>query len=123
MLCRSLDDQQAGSFLKHRISMVLQIGNAACVLETVSDRDAFEKTKMFVPVDRDGGWYELFAGCFLLLMYLDIGWYGVHYFRCKPRECVFSPQHDDTHHGETLDRWRRSMISDRGEKKQQKLSH
>ena len=42
MLGRSHDDQRAGSFLKQRISMVLQIGNAACVLGTVSDRDAFE---------------------------------------------------------------------------------
>ena len=42
-LCRSHDDQRAGSFLKQRISMALQIGNAACVLETVSDRDAFEE--------------------------------------------------------------------------------
>ena len=43
MLCRSHDDQQAGSFLKQRISMALQIGNAACVVGTVSDRDAFEE--------------------------------------------------------------------------------
>ena len=43
MLCRSHDDQRAGSFLKQRISVALQIGNAACVLGTVSDRDAFEE--------------------------------------------------------------------------------
>ena len=43
MLCRSHDDQRAGSFLKQRISMALQVGNAACVLGTVSDRDAFEE--------------------------------------------------------------------------------
>ena len=43
MLCRSHDDQGAGSFLKQRISMALQIGNAACVLGTVSGRDAFEE--------------------------------------------------------------------------------
>ena len=43
MLCRSHDDQRAGSFLKKRISMTLQIGNAACVLGTVSDSDAFEE--------------------------------------------------------------------------------
>ena len=43
MLCRSHDDQRAGSFLKQRISMALEIGNAAAVLETVSDRDAFEE--------------------------------------------------------------------------------
>ena len=55
MLCRSHDDQRAGSFLKQRISMTLQIGNAACVLRTVSDRDAFEeiyyiKPKFFRPL-------------------------------------------------------------------------
>ena len=43
LLCRSHDDQRAGSFLKQRISMALQIGNAACVLGTGGDRDAFEK--------------------------------------------------------------------------------
>ena len=32
MLCRSHDDQRAGSFLKQRSSMALQIGNAACIL-------------------------------------------------------------------------------------------
>ena len=42
-LCRSHDDHRAGSFLKQRISMALQIGNAACVLGTVSDREALEK--------------------------------------------------------------------------------
>ena len=43
MLCRSHDDQRSGSFLKQRISMALQMGNAACVLGTMSDRDAFEE--------------------------------------------------------------------------------
>ena len=43
MHCRSHDNQQAGSFLKQRISMALQIGNADCVLGTVSDRNAFEE--------------------------------------------------------------------------------
>ena len=43
MLCRPHDDQLTGSFLKQRISMALQIGNAACVLGTVSDRDALEE--------------------------------------------------------------------------------
>ena len=43
MLCRSHDDQRAGSFLKQRISMALQIGNTVCVLGTVSDKDAFEE--------------------------------------------------------------------------------
>ena len=74
MLCRSHDDQRAGSFLKPRIPMALQIGNAACVLGTVSDRDAFEEIyyikpiflkklilqflKKILPVDWDSGWYE-----------------------------------------------------------------
>ena len=43
LLCRSHDDQRTGCFLKQRISMALQISNAACVLGTVSDRDAFEE--------------------------------------------------------------------------------
>ena len=43
MLCCSNDDQRVGSFLKQRIPMALQIGNAACALGTVSDRDAFEE--------------------------------------------------------------------------------
>ena len=43
MLCCSHDDQRTGSFLKQRISMAPQIGNAACVLGIVSDRDAFEE--------------------------------------------------------------------------------
>ena len=41
--CRSHDDQRVGSFLKQRILMALQIDNAACVLGTVSDGDAFEE--------------------------------------------------------------------------------
>ena len=43
LLCRSHNDQRVSSFLKQRISMALQIGNAACVLGTVSNRDAFEE--------------------------------------------------------------------------------
>ena len=43
VLCCSHDDQRAGSFLKQRMSMALKIGNAACVLGTVSDRDAVEE--------------------------------------------------------------------------------
>ena len=43
MRCRSHNDQRAGSCLKQQISMVLQSGNPACDLGTVSDRDAFEK--------------------------------------------------------------------------------
>ena len=44
MFFRSHDDQRAGSFSKQGISMTLQIGNAACVVGTVSDRDASEET-------------------------------------------------------------------------------
>ena len=43
MLCRSHDDQQSGSFLKQRIPVALHVGNATCVLGTVSDRVAFEE--------------------------------------------------------------------------------
>ena len=43
MLCRSHDDQRAGSFLKQRISKALQICNAACNLGTVSDRDGYDE--------------------------------------------------------------------------------
>ena len=43
MLCRSHDDRRVGSFLKQRISIALQIGNAACVLGTVNVRDVFEE--------------------------------------------------------------------------------
>ena len=42
MLCHSHDDQRACSFLKQRISMAPQIGNAACVVGTARDRDAVE---------------------------------------------------------------------------------
>ena len=49
MLCRSHDDQRDGSFLKQRISMALQIGNAACVLLAVSERDAFEEIYYIEP--------------------------------------------------------------------------
>ena len=43
MPCRPQDDQRAGNFFKQRLSMAFQIGNAACVLGTLSDRDAFEE--------------------------------------------------------------------------------
>ena len=44
LLCCSHEDQDelAGSFLKQRISMAVQIGNAGRVLGTVIDREAFE---------------------------------------------------------------------------------
>ena len=43
ILRHSHDDQRACSLLKQRISSALQIGNAACVLGTVSDRGAIEE--------------------------------------------------------------------------------
>ena len=43
MLCCLHGDRRFGNFLKQRISMALQIGNATCVLGTVSDRVAFEE--------------------------------------------------------------------------------
>ena len=43
LLCPSHDNQRADSFSKQRISIALQIGNAVCVLGTVSDRNAFEE--------------------------------------------------------------------------------
>ena len=49
MLCRSHNDQRAGSFLKQRIPMALHIGNADCVLGTVSNRDAYEKIYYIYP--------------------------------------------------------------------------
>ena len=42
MLRRSHDSHQAGNFLKQQVSLAFQIGIAACVLGTVSDRDDFE---------------------------------------------------------------------------------
>ena len=53
MLYRPHDDQRAGSFLKQRISMALQIVNAACVLGTVSDRDAFEEIYYIVFLEKN----------------------------------------------------------------------
>ena len=86
--------------------MALQNRNAACVLGTVSDRDAFEEIcyiwpnfvylsiitafKKILPVDRRvAGLSSLLV--FLVLVYWYSGWYGVPYFRCRPRVCVFSP--------------------------------
>ena len=42
MLRRSHDDQRIG-FLEYRISLALEVGKTACVVGTLSDRDAFEK--------------------------------------------------------------------------------
>ena len=43
MLCSLHDNQRSSSFLRQRISMALHVGNAASVLGTVSDRDAFQE--------------------------------------------------------------------------------
>ena len=58
----------------------------------------------FLPVDCIVAGLSSLMVVFLLLVYRYCGWYGVPNFRCRPRVCVFSPQHDDT---------RRSVISDR----------
>ncbi len=46
-LCKNLsvtnEEPKAGMFLKQRISLAIQAGNAACVLGTVSDKDAFDE--------------------------------------------------------------------------------
>ena len=42
-LCDVHDKNRAGSFFKQRISLCIQIANAACVLGTVNDRDSFDE--------------------------------------------------------------------------------
>ena len=42
-LCDVHDENRAGSFFKQRISLCIQIANAACVLGTVNDRDSFDE--------------------------------------------------------------------------------
>ena len=37
------NERRAGSFLKHRISLEIQIAIAACVLGTVNDKTTFEE--------------------------------------------------------------------------------
>ena len=127
MLCFSHDDQRAGSFLKQRISMALLIGRAPCVLGTMSDRDAFEKIyyiylNFFKPLFHNRKKFYRSTGIvagmssllvvFLLLVYWDSGWYGVPYFRCRPRVCV-SPPPSNMMIRMAFDWWRISMISDR----------
>ena len=53
--------------------------------------------KKFLPVDCIVAGLSSLLVVFLLLVYWYSGWYGVPYFRRRPRVCVFSPQHDDTH--------------------------
>ena len=78
MFCRLHDDQRAGSFLKQRISIALQIGNQACNLGFV--RDAFEE--IFLHTTK---FFELVNHCSILLflpVFWVSGWYEVPYFRC-----------------------------------------
>ena len=92
MLCRSHDNQRAGSFSKQRILLALQIGNAACVLGTVSDRDAFEEIFIHIAFFKPlyycssrkifylstgivAGMSSLLVVFFSLLVYWDSGWY------------------------------------------------
>ena len=46
-LCKNLsictEKPRAGSFLKQRISLAIQIANAACVLETINDKVTFDE--------------------------------------------------------------------------------
>ena len=43
IICFLQKDQRANNFLKQWTSMALQMGDAACVLGTVNDRNAFEE--------------------------------------------------------------------------------
>ena len=86
--------------------MALLIGRAPCVIGTMSDRDAFEKIyyiylNFFKPLFHNRKKFYRSTGIvagmssllvvFLLLVYWDSGWYGVPYFRCRPRVCVSPP--------------------------------
>ena len=50
-LCKNLnlctEKPRAGSFLKQRISLAIQIANAACVLGTINDKITFDKIFYF----------------------------------------------------------------------------
>ena len=87
MLCRSHDDQRAGSFLKQLISMAFQIGNAACDLGSVSPQRFVRRSLLhiFKPLYHSSLIFLLstviVAGMSSLLVvfscYWDSGWYGV----------------------------------------------
>ena len=51
-LCMNLsictEEPRAGSFLKQRISLAIQIANAACVLGTINDKNNFRRNFLFV---------------------------------------------------------------------------
>ena len=88
VITRSHDNQRAGNFLKPQILMALQIGNAACVLVTVSDRDAFEVIyyiypfKKFLPVDCNSCWYRNEG--------LNFYWLKMNVFRFGRHKCCTS---------------------------------
>ena len=50
--CKNLsictEEPRAGSFLKQRISLAIQIANAACVLGTINDKITFDEFFLFV---------------------------------------------------------------------------
>ena len=90
--------------------MALQIGNAACVLEIVSDRDASEgiyyiyftflkNLYIVAALKISTGIVAVMSSLlvvlffFPLLVYWDSGWYGFLYYICQPRVCVFSSLH------------------------------
>ena len=114
VLCPSHDHQREDSVLKQRISMAHQIDKEACVLGIVSNRDAFDEINYIYNFSKHVNYcsslrFRFYRSTvrvavmssllvvFLLLIVCDSGWFGVPYFRCRPRACVFSPQHDDTH--------------------------
>ena len=107
MLCRSHDDQRAGSLVKRRISMALQIGNAACVLGTVSDSDAFEEIYLYI------AFLNLYIIAVFWKKYRSTGMVAGMGFPTFVADhgCVSSPPNMMIHMA--LDWWRRSMISDR----------
>ena len=51
-LCKNLrictEEPRAGSFLEQRISLAIQIANAACVLGTTNDKITFDEIFLFV---------------------------------------------------------------------------
>ena len=130
MLCRSHDDQLVG-ILKQRISMALQIGNAACVLGTVSDREAFEEIfhiqllflKPLYHCSFKRKFYrstEIVTGMSILLV-VPFCYWSTGIVSCMgfptfvaDHGCVSSPPNMMIHMA--FDWWRQSMISDRGKK-------
>ena len=44
------EEPRTGSFLKQRISLAIHVANAACVLETINDKNNFRQNFLFVLV-------------------------------------------------------------------------